>query len=92
MIFPGLYALNGWLDETPNKSHQRFNCLGTHMPEQAHLIIKELYIVSVPQFNPDVSIYPVLLVATYIMFMYNCYFGTNLGHNKYVYTNLLKSS
>ena len=36
---PGVYALNGWVDATPNKLYPFFHCLGHHVMEQAHCLI-----------------------------------------------------
>ena len=51
LTFPGAYALNGWVDATTKKYRPKFHCLGPHMTEQAHYLIKEFYIVVVPQFK-----------------------------------------
>ena len=62
------------------------------MTEQAHQLIKELYILSVPKFNTDGSIYPVCLEETDSMLMYHHSIGNHLGHDNYVYNKLCKSS
>ena len=56
----GAYALNRLLDANPNKLYPMFHCLGPQVMEQAHFLIKELYIVSAPQFYKDASFYPIL--------------------------------
>ena len=48
--------------------------------------------MSVPHFKRYVSIYPVLLAATDVMFMYHSYVVTHIGHDNYVYTKMFKSS
>ena len=88
ITFPGVYSLNRWVDLTPNKSYPRFHCLGPHKTEQAHFLIKDLYIVSIPQFKTDCSIYLVLLASTDGLVMYHCSVGTHIGHENYVYNNL----
>ena len=60
LTLPGVYALNWWVDATPNKSYPGLYYLGPHGTEQSNFLIKELYIVSVPQLNPYGSLYPVL--------------------------------
>ena len=82
--------MNGWVDETPKKLYLTFHCLGPHLTEHAHCLIKELYIVSIPQFKRDGSLHPVLLVAMYSMEIYHCSVGTHLGLKNYVYTKLCK--
>ena len=62
------------------------------MTGKAHHLIKELYIVYVPKFNPYGSIYPVLLESATIMVMYHRAVGTHLEHNKNIYTKLWKIS
>ena len=39
LTLPSAYALNGWVNSTPNKSYPRFHCLGPHMTEQYHCLI-----------------------------------------------------
>ena len=63
----GEYALNGWVDDILKKSHPRFHSLEPHIMEQAHYLINGLYIVYVPKFKPDGSLYPDILEATYSM-------------------------
>ena len=86
------YALNGWVYATPKKAYPTFHCLGPHGMEQAHCLIKELYIVSVPQFKQDSSLYPILLEEISSMVMYHHYVGTHIDHKEYVYTKLHKCS
>ena len=47
LTLKGAYALNGWVDATPNKLHPTFHLLGPHLMEQSNFLIKKLYIVSV---------------------------------------------
>ena len=54
-------------------------------------MIKELYIVSLPQFKRDGSLYPVLLAATKNLLMYHYSVGIDLGHENYVNTKMCKS-
>ena len=58
--------------------------------EQAHFLIKELYIVSVPQFNRYGSLYPALLAATASLIIYYRSVGNHIGHKNYIYTKLWK--
>ena len=62
------------------------------MTKHDHLLIKELYIVSVPQLKRVGSILPVLLSETDSLVMYHHSVGTHLGHENYLYTNLCKSA
>ena len=48
LTLPGAYTLNGWVDATLNKSYPRFHCLGPHVTEQSHFLVKRMYIVYVP--------------------------------------------
>ena len=89
---PREYALNGWVDATTKKSYPSFHYLSPNMTKQAHFMIKELYIVSVPQLKQYESIYPVLLASTSSLFMHQISVGTHVGHEKYVYTKLCKSA
>ena len=57
MNLAGEYALHGWVDETPKKSYQTFHWIGPHVTEQAHWLIKELYILYVQKFNKYDSLY-----------------------------------
>ena len=88
----GAYLLNGWVDDTPNKSYPGFHWLVPHVTEKSYLLIEELYIVSVTQFKLYGSLQPLLLVATKILNMYHSSVGTHIGNNKYVYTNIWKSA
>ena len=67
-----------------------FHCLGPHITEQAHCLIKELYIVSILKFKRDVSLYPVILAETDSLVMYYRSVGIHLGHDNYIYTKLFK--
>ena len=80
LTLPGVYSLNVWVDTTPKKSYPRFYCLGPHVTEQAHFLIKDLYIEHIPQFKWYRSLYPVLLASTNSLVMYHCYVGTHIGH------------
>ena len=90
MIFPGLYALNGWLDENSNKSYPMFHCLVPHVAEQAHFLIKDFCIVSVWQFKLDESLYPVIFAETASLVMHHSSVGTHLVHENCIYTKLFK--
>ena len=92
LTFTDVYALDGWVDKTPKKSYPMFHCCGPHVMEQAHWLIKLLYTVSLPQFKWNDSLYPVLLTETDSMEMYHHYVGTHIGHEKYLYTKMCKSS
>ena len=61
LTLSGAYTLNGWVYVTPNKSRPTFDCLGPHVMERYHWLIKDLYIVPVTHFKQDGSIYPFLL-------------------------------
>ena len=69
----------------PKKLYPRFHYLGPHVMEQYNLLIKELYIVSVPQFNPNGSRQPILLASTESLVIYHCTVGRYIGHDNYVY-------
>ena len=58
------------------------------MTEQAHFLINDFYIVSVPQYKRDGSLYPVILEATAGMVMYHSSIGTHIGHKNYLYNKL----
>ena len=60
--------------------------------EQAHCLINELYILSVPQFKRYDSLYPLLLSDTASMIIYHRSVGTHIGHENYVYTKLYKGA
>ena len=92
LTLSGAYALNGWVDATPKKLYPPFHRFGPHMTEKYHFLIKELYIVSVPKFKRDGSLYPVLLSETASLVIYHHCVGTHLGHKNYVYTKLCKSA
>ena len=48
LTLPGAYDLNRWVYATPTKIYPTFHYLGPHVTEQAHFLMKELYIVYVP--------------------------------------------
>ena len=78
------------MDDIIYKCYPIFHYLGTHVTGQAHHLIKELYIVYVPKFNPYGSIYSVLFQSANSMVMYHRAVGTHLGHDNYIYTKLWK--
>ena len=80
LTFTGLYYFNGWVDATPNKLYPIFHCLGPHVTEQAHWLIKYLLIVSVPWSKWYGILYPVRLEATDSMLMYHSSVGTHIFH------------
>ena len=51
LTLPGVYYLNVWVDTTPKILYPRFHCLRPHVTEQAHFLIKNLYIQHIPQFK-----------------------------------------
>ena len=87
LTLPGMYALNGWVDVTSNKAYLMFHCLGLCMTETFHCLIKEFFIVSVPPFNRDDSLYPILLSAIDILVMYHCSVRTRIVYENCVYTS-----
>ena len=78
LTLTGAYALNVWVDATPNKLYPRFHCLVPHVKKKYHFLINELDIVSVPQFDQGGSLYPVPLSATDNLVVYHCSVGTHI--------------
>ena len=67
-----------------------FHCLGPHVAEQAHFLIKDFCIVSVWQFKLDESLYPVIFAETASLVMHHSSVGTHLVHENCIYTKLFK--
>ena len=69
-----------------------FHCLGPHVTEKSHFLIKDFYIVSIPQFEQDGILYPVFISSNFSLVVYHISIGTHIGHKNYIYTNLCNSA